>query len=294
MLQGKRAPHGSPDSSSGLGRVYAWRWSIAFGGAVLVTVVACLAAIQGLIMQDLFPVPIPVSVADPTPIDTPDPLAWPALLAVHLALFLGLIVAVAGYSPRVYLESGPGLANLVTFLRAVLALPLLAAILLPGLQTEPIVAFLVAVAGLAVVLDGLDGWLARRLDQSSAFGARFDMEVDAFLILLLSILVWQTGQTGAWVLWIGLLRYFFVAAGWYWTWLQAPLFASRRRQAICVLQSVILLFSLLPFVPAPWPGILAGAALLALVYSFAFDTIWLFRRRLTSQSAQQAKSRSQV
>ena len=36
----------------------------------------------------------------------------------------------------------------------------------------------------------------------------------------------------------GLLRYAFVAAGWLWPWLRAPLPPSRRRQTICVVQIV--------------------------------------------------------
>lgn len=303
MLHGKRASHHSPDSPDSpdwLRRLYAWRWPVVLGLGLLAIVILGLAALRGLPLPGLFPEPAWVSEGFPAPVPAPAPefvsepisglgdahlvpflapLSWPVLLGVHLVLFLGLTVAVAGYSPAQYWEFGPGWANLVTFLRAVLSLPVFAAVLLPDLQTEVVIFFLVGVAGLAILLDGLDGWLARRFGQSSAFGARFDMEVDAFLILLLSVLVWQTGQTGAWVLWIGLLRYGFIAAGWHWTWLQAPLFPSRRRQTICVVQSIVLLLALLPFVPAPWSGILVGAGLLALVYSFAFDTIWLFRQR---------------
>src|SRR5690606_41330950 len=48
----------------------------------------------------------------------------------------------------------------------------------------------VAIALLAtvgLVLDGVDGRVARRTGTSSPRGARFDMEVDAFLILVLSV-----------------------------------------------------------------------------------------------------------
>ena len=37
-------------------------------------------------------------------------------------------------------------------------------------------------------------------DRPSSFGARFDMETDAAFILILSVLVWQHGKAGAWVL----------------------------------------------------------------------------------------------
>ena len=40
------------------------------------------------------------------------------------------------------------------------------------------------------------------------------MEVDAALILILSILVWLHGKAGPWVIACGLMRYTFVAAGW--------------------------------------------------------------------------------
>ena len=49
---------------------------------------------------------------------------------------------------------------------------------------------------------------------TSAFGARFDMEVDALLIQVLAVLAWQWDKAGPWVLMSGLLRYVFVAAGW--------------------------------------------------------------------------------
>ena len=73
------------------------------------------------------------------------------------------------------------------------------------------VAALVGLAVVALVLDGVDGWVARRTGTVSALGARFDMEVDAFLILVLSVYV--AGSVGPWVLAIGAARYAFWAAG---------------------------------------------------------------------------------
>ena len=80
----------------------------------------------------------------------------------------------------------------------------------------------VALAASVAVLDGVDGWLARRTRMASAFGARFDMETDAALILVLAVLAWQFGRAGAWVLACGLLRYAFVGAGVLWPWLRSP------------------------------------------------------------------------
>lgn len=63
---------------------------------------------------------------------------------------------------------------------------------------------------LILLLDGVDGWLARRHRTSSAFGAHFDMEVDAFLVLTTSSMLWLSQRCGAWVLTAGILRYAYV------------------------------------------------------------------------------------
>ena len=128
------------------------------------------------------------------------------------------------------------------------------------------------------VLDGVDGWLARRAGIASSFGARFDMEIDALLILALSVLVWRYEKAGAWVVWSGLLRYAFVAAGAVAPWMRAALPPSRRRQAICVIQIAALTLAMVPAIDPPLSTGLAAAALLALTYSFLIDTVWLWRR----------------
>ena len=56
------------------------------------------------------------------------------------------------------------------------------------------VATLVLLSSVALALDGVDGWVARRTRTVSALGARFDMEVDAFLVLVLSVHVAQIGH----------------------------------------------------------------------------------------------------
>ena len=127
-------------------------------------------------------------------------------------------------------------------------------------------------------MDGVDGWLARRTRMVSAFGARFDMETDALLILALSVLVWRHAKAGAWVLASGLLRYAFVAAGLVWPWLRAPLPSSRRGRVICIVQIAGLVAALSPLVPWPASAAIAGASLAALGYSFLVDVAGLWRR----------------
>ena len=165
--------------------------------------------------------------------------------------------------------------NHVTAVRA-LIVALLAALTLvtPGTRT----AWTAVVAGtIAAVLDGVDGWLARRMRMVTAFGARFDMEVDTLLILVLAILAWRWGKAGPWVLMSGLLRYVFVAAGWLWPWMDAPLTPTFRGRAVCVVQIVALIVAVAPIVSPRFSAAAAAAGLLALAYSFLVDTIRLWR-----------------
>lgn len=60
------------------------------------------------------------------------------------------------------------------------------------------------------VLDGLDGFLARRLDTASRLGAQLDNESDAFLTAVLCLLLWFRSSLGAWILIAGFLRYGYV------------------------------------------------------------------------------------
>jgi phosphatidylglycerophosphate synthase len=137
----------------------------------------------------------------------------------------------------------------------------------PGLRWA-----LTGLAFAAFLGDGLDGFLARRTGTASEFGARFDMETDAFFILALALIVHAWGQAGAFVLLSGALRYLFVAAGWVVPALRAPLAPSLRRKTVCAVQTVVLVLSLAPAVSAPVAQGLCAAGLALLVASFAIDS----------------------
>lgn len=175
-------------------------------------------------------------------------------------------------------HSGMGAANRITFGRAIMLLPIAALAFHPS-AFDTAARWLVVVVGTVImVLDGFDGWMARRTGTESAFGARFDMETDAFLMLVLSVLVWVEGRAGAWVLLIGGMRYLFVAAGWVVPKLQGDLFPSLRRKVVCVVQGIVLLVALGPVIPELMAVTVAAVGLVALVYSFGVDTVWLLRQ----------------
>jgi phosphatidylglycerophosphate synthase len=120
---------------------------------------------------------------------------------VNVALARGILL----YRPH---QLGP--ADWVTLTRATLAVGV-AALVADSFDEPAHVTMLVTLSAVALALDAVDGWVARRSKTESKLGARFDGEVDAFLILVLSVYV--AGSAGAWVLAIGAARYAFFAAG---------------------------------------------------------------------------------
>lgn len=182
-----------------------------------------------------------------------------------------------------------GIANWVTAARAVYAAVLLGyALAALWINATPSVAlrwFWVVGALGALALDGLDGRLARRLGQVSAFGARFDLETDAATLLGLSVLVWLCGQAGAWVLASGFMRYIFVVGCWAWPALAAPLPPKKRRQAVCVAQIAVLILAVAPPIVLEVAAPLCLVALALLGYSFAADIVWLLASRAEKKEA---------
>jgi phosphatidylglycerophosphate synthase len=125
---------------------------------------------------------------------------WPLALAAALGLSV-LVVAQRGrYTPK----GAFGSANTVTLLRLIGVLWLaVVGVFAPASVIAPLALVL-------MLLDGLDGVLARRFGTASPFGAHFDVEVDALLVMGLGVALWQRERFDAWILWPGLLRYLYV------------------------------------------------------------------------------------
>ncbi|MFE4051106.1 CDP-alcohol phosphatidyltransferase family protein [Streptomyces sp. YIM B13518] len=167
-----------------------------------------------------------------------------------------------------------GAANRVTLGRAVLVGGV-TALVADSFQDSPPVSLFVGLTAVALILDGVDGKVARRTGTSTPLGARFDMEVDAFLILVLSVYV--SMAMGPWVLLIGGMRYAFVAAARLRPWLTAPLPPSTARKTVAALQGVLLLTAGAALLPH---AVNVGVVVLALgllVWSFGRDVLWLWR-----------------
>ena len=130
---------------------------------------------------------------------------------------------------------------------------------------------------MALVLDLVDGKVARRTATASALGARFDMEIDAFLILVLSVYV--APSLGAWVLAIGLMRYAYLAATWALGWLRGPLPPRYWRKVVAAVQGIVLTVASAGVLP---PALMVAAVALALallIESFGRDVWWRWQHR---------------
>jgi phosphatidylglycerophosphate synthase len=178
-----------------------------------------------------------------------------------------------------------GPASWVTLARATLSVGV-AALVAGSFAADTPVALLVTLAAGALALDLVDGWIARRTGTASALGARFDGEVDAFLILALSVYV--ASEAGAWVLAIGAARYLFLAGERLLAWMRAPLPERRWRKVVAATQGVVLTVAAAGVLPEALTQAVLASALAALAASFGECVWWLWRHRHETRERAQA------
>jgi phosphatidylglycerophosphate synthase len=203
-------------------------------------------------------------------------LSW---LSASTATFCFLVLAtlVARYSRA----RSFGIADVVTLVRGLgvcflagLALQALAG----GLARDGVLTMII-MGTLCLTLDGVDGRVARA--RGEAFGARFDVETDAAMLVVLCVAVAALGIAGWWVIAIGALRYGYVATSLVVRALRTPLPYRYSGKVIAVVQAVALLAAL-TFRLTHGEHWLSTAFLLAalasLCWSFGRDVIWQLRQ----------------
>jgi len=198
-------------------------------------------------------------------------------LAGSVMLGDGLCLSVAGPCGLACLAwmyrtsfAGPatfGWPNTITSLRVAMT------VLLLQTGTHPHVAAVLTAT--VLLFDYLDGWLARRTDNATRFGARFDMESDAFLVAAASFTAFQLGHVGAFILIMGALRYAYVLLLAVLGRTDADAPRSRFGRSVFGLVCVSLTASLWPLDPVQRP--LAVVATVAVSYSFARSLAWSLR-----------------
>ena len=195
-----------------------------------------------------------------------------AAFAGYLAAALLIVLGWSRYRPR---PRQFGLANAVTLARLVGSVWVLALLLQAAwAEPTPLIAICIAVIGSAcLILDGVDGRIARLRGETSRFGGHFDNETDAGTTLLLSVSLAVLQVGGWWVVLIGLMRYLYLLAAILVPALRAPVPFSQARRVIGLGQAILLLLSILlaGFTSSRWLTVLPAIALLALLWSFGRD-----------------------
>lgn len=208
-------------------------------------------------------------------------LVW--MLAPALVSPMGMSVAhgvwaLAGFGYLfVHIEAYRRWADRVTAVRV-----LLCVLLFAGHALDPRAAWWkVGVAILIIVLDGVDGALARRHGPTER-GAVFDMESDSFYVITMCGVAHLYLGLGAWIYLAGLLRPLYVCM-----WAVLLLFVkppspnrkggSQRGRIVFLVLIISLITNLAPIIPF---GVKQGVSALAvalLCYSFSIDIVATLR-----------------
>ncbi|MFM6848259.1 MAG: CDP-alcohol phosphatidyltransferase family protein [Terrabacter sp.] len=205
---------------------------------------------------------------------------WAAGLASGVALVAALAYGLVRLRRRSLLP-----ADRVTLTRAVLACGV-AALVADSANGSTALHVLVAVSAVALVLDAVDGWVARRTGTASPMGARFDMETDAFLILVLSVQVAR--DLGWWVLGIGAARYVLLlvgVAGRWAPWLRGQVQARRWRKVVAAYQGIALTVAAANVLDGRVVTAAVAAGLALLLVSFGTEVVALRRQAVPGVGA---------
>jgi phosphatidylglycerophosphate synthase len=188
-------------------------------------------------------------------------------------------VAVLGLLMRALQRSGAaalGPADRVTLTRAVLVGGVAALVTDSFLRPVP-VGMLASLAAVALLLDGVDGRVARHTRTVSALGARFDVEVDSFLVLVLSVYVAR--ELGPWVLAIGSVSYVLQIARRALPWLRRQAPPRYWCKVVAAVQGVVLATAAAGVLPRGVAVAALGVVAVLLAESFGREVWWLWRSR---------------
>ena len=204
-------------------------------------------------------------------------------IGVLTGVFYGGVVV--GLLARALVRSGTaalGPADLVTLARSVIVGGIVA--LVAESFVGPVSGTaLTALAVVALVLDAVDGRVARSTRTVSAIGARFDMEVDSALVLLLSVYV--APSLGPWVLAIGSVHYLLLLARRALPWLRRPVPPRYWCKVVAAVQAIVLTAVAAGVLPHTAAVLVLGGVAALLAESFGREVWWLWRGHRAASEA---------
>lgn len=126
---------------------------------------------------------------------------WPVLAVAFLSVIL---LWTSQWYTISNIKPAGGYANMLTLLRYILQLLIVAFSYIWPLWS------LGLLFTIPLLFDGLDGYLARKLNHTTKFGALFDLETDSLFMTLTVMILFKRHIVGAWILPAAYMRYFYV------------------------------------------------------------------------------------
>ncbi len=137
----------------------------------------------------------------------------------------------------------------------------------------------ILLAFIALILDGVDGFIARKYKESDSFGISFDQEADNLMLLILSLSVYLNKNIGIIIFLIPMYRYIFISSMYRFLWLKRELPKSFIRKFVCIFTSILLIMSHISYLDEYIMINIVFFALFIITFSFAKDIIWLYRKK---------------
>ena len=134
--------------------------------------------------------------------------------------------------------------------------------------------------GVVIILDGVDGYIARKFNQISKQGEYLDMEIDAVFVFLLSYMHFSHEKLNAWILIPGGLRYLY---GILLAWIKEPPIVKPGKRFRSTVAVMFFISLLLPFVTNKLiyiPIVLITSSMIIL--SFSISAIHLLASQISS------------
>jgi phosphatidylglycerophosphate synthase len=192
------------------------------------------------------------------------------LVFIPMILSMGYFFRINVYELKKFRPFG-GYANWITLSR--LCLVLLIGGLYPGITDNWLLAGMI----LVLCLDGLDGMLARKFNHQSEAGALFDMEVDAFYVTVLCLLIYGFKYIFWWIIFGAVLRYAYVIL------VEVAGFKIQDEPSVFWKKIFAVVFFIALLTPFAFPEKVAHMIILIalgmLVFSFGRDIYYLVRTR---------------
>lgn len=126
------------------------------------------------------------------------PVIWVTLTVIIFGIYLIKITYHLPVLPLLY-----GYANWVSILRLLMVLTAF------SLHNTISDIYLFIIFTVSIVMDGVDGFLARKFKHETPQGAILDMETDALMVLVLAYIHISNGQIPAWILLPASFRYLY-------------------------------------------------------------------------------------